>query len=183
MDVNTTSVPYWFRYTPRVTAAALIRQSRERAGLTQHQLAAAARTSQPTVAAYESGRQSPRADTLERLLAACGRQLATRPLDASRTGPIARRVEQRRDDLLTLAGHHGAHDLQIFGSVARGEDTARSDLDLLVRLHPDRRPTLLRVAGLADELGELLGCPIDVTTVELLRPEIRDEVLAEAVPL
>ncbi|HVN62743.1 MAG TPA: nucleotidyltransferase family protein [Gaiellaceae bacterium] len=77
-----------------------------------------------------------------------------------------------------MARRYGASNLRIFGSVARGEDTETSDIDLLVDL-PDG-PTLLALAGLAQELSDLVGVKVDVATTDILREEIRDHALRHA---
>ena len=82
---------------------------------------------------------------------------------------------------MAIADRHGARNVRIFGSVERGEDDARSDLDVLVDLEPGRN--LLDLGGLLMDLQQLLDCRVDVVTANGLRPRIRDRVLAEAVPL
>jgi predicted nucleotidyltransferase len=94
---------------------------------------------------------------------------------------LAERVRARHQQILRLAAHYGAHNLRIFGSVARGEAGPDSDLDLLVDLAPDR--TLLDLGGLQMDLQALLGCTVDVFTADLLRPRVRERALREAVPL
>lgn len=69
----------------------------------------------------------------------------------------------------------------MFGSVARGEATPTSDLDLLVELKPGR--TLLDLAGFRREVAELLDLPVDVATPDMFKDRLRDEVLEEALPL
>jgi len=71
--------------------------------------------------------------------------------------------------------------VRVFGSVARGDDTETSDIDLLVDLDP--RVGLLDIVGLERELSELLGVDVDVVPAATLKPRIRDRVLREAVPL
>ena len=75
----------------------------------------------------------------------------------------------------------GARNVRLIGSVARGDDRADSDLDLLVEL--DKGRSLLDHAALMIELEALLGCKVDVATEQGLRPRVRDRVLAEAVVL
>lgn len=69
----------------------------------------------------------------------------------------------------------------MFGSVARGDDAASSDIDLLVDLDHDVR--LVALAGLERELADLLGARVDVIPADSLRPELRDQVLSEAIVL
>ncbi len=87
----------------------------------------------------------------------------------------------RRDDILDLAARHGAHDLRVFGSLARGEGTESSDLDLLVSWDPGR--DLFDHVELKEDLQDLLGIKVDVVTDTTLHWYIRDRVLAEARPL
>lgn len=88
---------------------------------------------------------------------------------------------QRRSDILAIAERYGAHDVRVFGAVARGEADEASDIDFLVELQPDR--SLLDLGGLVTELTDLLGRPVDVVTVRGLKDRIRNRVLAEAVPV
>ena len=86
-----------------------------------------------------------------------------------------------RDTILTISSRYGARNVRVFGSVARGETTPSSDLDLLVDLEPG--PSLMDLGGLLMDLREELHMHIDVATERMLRPEFRERVLAEAVPL
>jgi uncharacterized protein len=90
-----------------------------------------------------------------------------------------RRLE--RDKILEVAARHGASNVRVFGSVARGEADERSDLDLLVDL--DQGRSLMDLGGLLMDLQETLGIRVDISTERMLRPEIRKRVLSEAVPL
>jgi len=69
----------------------------------------------------------------------------------------------------------------VFGSVARGEQTAGSDVDFLVELEKGR--TLLDLSGLRLDLADLLGCDVDVVTPNALHPRLRDRILGELVPI
>lgn len=168
-----------------------IRQARLDADLSQVDLAARAGTSQSALARYESGVALPTLPTLERLLTACGRRLeiqtppARRPGPASsvrsRLGPQANKLRRQRRRLLDAAGRHGVGHLRAFGSLARGEATAESDVDLLVDLKPGR--TLLDLAAFRREAAQILDLPVDVATADMLKDRIRDEVLNEALPL
>jgi predicted nucleotidyltransferase/DNA-binding XRE family transcriptional regulator len=169
----------------------VIRQARLDANLSQVDLAARAGTSQSTLARYETGAALPTLPTLERLLSACGRRLeiqtprARRPGPASsmrsQLGPQADKLRRRRRRLLDAAERHGVGHLRAFGSLARGEATAESDVDLLVDLKPGR--TLLDLAAFRREAGEILDLPVDVATADMLKNRIRDEVFNEALPL
>ena len=98
----------------------------------------------------------------------------------SRTG-ISELRGARRAQILQLADRFGAHNVRVFGSVARGDAGAASDLDLLVDLDPDR--TLMDLGGLLMELQALLGHPVDIGTESMLRPHVREQALRDAVPL
>jgi len=93
----------------------------------------------------------------------------------------ARYIEDHRDQIQEIASRHGAHDVRVFGSLARGEGEDRSDLDLLVSLEKGR--TLLDLVSLKQELEEVLGRQVDVVTERALSPTLRPVVLREAVAL
>ena len=97
------------------------------------------------------------------------------------TMAISHTLQRKRDDILRLATRYGAYNVRVFGSVARGEADEASDLDLLVDLEAGR--SLLDLGGLLMDLQEMLNCPVDIVTERGLRARIREQVLAEAVPL
>jgi len=88
-------------------------------------------------------------------------------------------LESKREAVLRIAEAHGAHNVRIFGSAARGDADAQSDLDFLVELEPGR--SLFDLGGLQYELEVLLGCRVDVVTERALKARIRERVLREAV--
>ena len=90
-------------------------------------------------------------------------------------------VQSQREQILSIAQKNGARDVRIFGSVARGDSHANSDIDFLVNLETGR--SLLDLARLLRELQTLLGHNVDVVTEAGLRPRIRSQVLKEARPL
>ena len=90
-------------------------------------------------------------------------------------------LRHHRDEILQIATRHGARHVRVFGSVARGEADAKSDVDFLVDMEKGR--SLLDLGGLLMDLQDLLGRPVDVVTEKGLRERIRGRVLREAVPL
>jgi uncharacterized protein len=90
-------------------------------------------------------------------------------------------IQEKREEILALAAKHGARNVRIFGSVARGEADTLSDLDVLVDLEPGR--SLFDLGGLLADLRDLLEREVDVVTEKGLRPRIKERVLKEAVPL
>ena len=90
-------------------------------------------------------------------------------------------LRKKREEILRVAARHGARNVRIFGSVARGQADAQSDIDLLVTMEPSR--SLLDHAALWLEIQELLGCEVDVVNEGGLKPRIRERVLQEARPL
>jgi predicted nucleotidyltransferase len=90
-------------------------------------------------------------------------------------------VRERRDEILRVVTRHGAGNVMLFGSVARGEDTPASDVDLLVDVVGDTTPWF--PGSLVADLEQLLGQRVQVVIRRSLSPLIRDAVLREAVPL
>ena len=94
---------------------------------------------------------------------------------------IQEQIDQKREQILEIASRHGAYNVRIFGSVARGEAGPESDIDFLVNLEPDR--SLLDHIGLMQDLEDLLGRKVDVAVEKGLHWFIRNNVLSESVPL
>jgi predicted nucleotidyltransferase len=90
-------------------------------------------------------------------------------------------LQEHREEILELAAQHGATDVRLFGSVARGDADELSDIDFLVRMIPGR--SLLDLGALLMDLQDLLGCRVDVVTERGLRPRMRERVLRDAVPV
>lgn len=157
-----------------------MRAARERAGLTQTELARRAGTSQPNLNRIERGVSEPTLALLRRLIRACGSVLELRVTQCS-PSKLDRVLARRRTEILDVARKRGVQNVRVYGSVARGDDTAASDLDLLISLEPGR--DLVDLMAFREDVATILGVEIDVSTVELLRPAIRRRAVAEGVPL
>lgn len=165
-------------------AAALITHARKVSGLTQHQLAARAGTSQSAIARYENGVASPSTDTLARVLKANGLKLEVRLVAATLSNlasPRAKLLREKRGEILKLARKYEARNVRVFGSVARGEDDEKSDIDLLVEM--DIYHGLGKLIRIKAELNELLGVKVDVAPIGLLKKAVLNNALRDAVPL
>ncbi len=141
---------------------------------------------QSVISAYESGARQPSLPTLARLVAATGLELALdvrkpAPARSRLTGPLGRRVVQHRRAIARAAASHGASNLRVFGSVARGTETTDSDVDLLVDLAPGTG--LLGLAALERDLSRILEAKVDVVPAGDLKPDVAREAMVEAVPL
>ena|SRR5690349_23936704 len=90
-------------------------------------------------------------------------------------------IHQKRGQILEIAARHGASNVRVFGSVARGDATAASDVDLIVQF--ERGRSLFDHGGLIADLEDLLGVKVDVVSERGMRERFRDIVLKEAVPL
>jgi predicted nucleotidyltransferase/DNA-binding XRE family transcriptional regulator len=169
------------------TAGSVLRDARLRARLSQSELARRAGVAQSVISAYESDRRDPGLRTLMKLIAATGHRLELQlcPPMPSQLGlpctPMGRRLRRHRRAVIELAERRGARNVRVFGSVARGEDTATSDIDLVVDL--DDGVSLIGLEGLRRELADLLRSEVDVVPAATLKPGTRDEILAEAIAL
>lgn len=90
-------------------------------------------------------------------------------------------LRAKRDEILRIAARHGARNVRVFGSIVRGEEGPKSDVDFLVDMEPDR--SLLDLGGLLMDLRDLLGCEVDLAEPEGLHWYIRDRILEEAILL
>ena len=140
---------------------------RTAAGLTQRQLAELSGVKQPLIAAIERGTRAP-ADAARSALE-----------QALRVRPSAL-LRARRDDVLAAVARVGARDPRVFGSVARGDDSPGSDLDLLVTFPPEA--DIVTLLTLEEELADLLTIPVDVVSSGS-SGRVLDSARAEAVPL
>lgn len=90
-------------------------------------------------------------------------------------------IEKHRNEILALADKNGLCNVRVFGSMARDDAHDASDVDLLVTRKPGS--PALGIFGLEIDLQELLGRPADVATDGCLRPQFRDRIIREAIPL
>jgi len=90
-------------------------------------------------------------------------------------------LHSKRDQILRLAEQHGARNVRVFGSFARGDAGPESDVDFLVDCGPHTRPFF--PGGLLMDLQELLGRRVDIVTERGLHPYLREKILREAVAL
>jgi len=94
---------------------------------------------------------------------------------------VSELLQEKREEVLRICAKYGARNVRVFGSVARGQADAESDIDFLVEMDAGR--SLFDLGGLQYELEQLLGRPVDVVTERGLKVRIRERVLREAVPL
>lgn len=91
-------------------------------------------------------------------------------------------LQERRDEILEIALKHGAFNVRVFGSVARGEETENSDVDFLINYDINKISSWFPV-GLIHDLEDLLGRKVDVVTETGLKERIRDRVLRDCILL
>ena len=164
----------------------LLREARRQAGLSQSELAERTGTTQSVVSAYESGTRQPSLPTLARLVAGTGLELELRLQQGGKPpghggGKLASRLQQHREEIRSIASRHGLANVRVFGSVAREDDTADSDIDLLVDIADS--VGLVGLARCQQELEKLLGARVDLVPAGDLKLGVSASVLAEAVPL
>jgi uncharacterized protein len=168
------------------SAAAIVRGSRQAAGLTQAELARRVGTRQSAISAYERGQREPSVSTLARIVRAAGSTLVLDAVDdPAATAPSGaqqiQRLRQQREAVIAAVAAHGGSNVRVFGSVARGEARTGSDLDLLIDL--PERSGFLTLGAIARDVERLVGVEVDVVPASALRPTYRDRILAEALPL
>jgi predicted nucleotidyltransferase len=137
------------------------------------------------ISVYEAGRRQPSLPMLTSLVEAAGCDLdlrvRQRPARARLTGPIGRRLLKQRSRVLQTVERHGVQLLGVFGSVARGEETSQSDIDLLVTI--PHGMGLIGMGRVERELSDLLNARVDLVPADGLKPGVRKNVLADLVML
>lgn len=165
----------------------MIRQARLQARLSQADLARRAGVAQSVISAYESDRREPGLRTLTKLIEATGHTLDVHlvPAPGHQLGlpdtRLGRRLRRHRRAAIELLARRGGHNVRVFGSVARGEDTDTSDIDLLVDL--DDNVGLVALSAMRRELSELLRTDVDIVPASTLKPSTEVAVRTEAIPL
>ncbi len=96
--------------------------------------------------------------------------------------PMNEIVQAHKREIVAIASQHGAYNIRVFGSVARNEANADSDIDFLVDYDSTKRSPWFP-CGLQQDLEALLQCPVDIATPAMLKPRIRERILQEAIPL
>jgi len=94
---------------------------------------------------------------------------------------IEKLLQEKREQILKIAAEHGACNVRVFGSVARGEADVDSDIDLLIDLGENRSPWF--PVRLIKDLENLLGRKVDIVTEKGLKERIKERVLQEAIKL
>jgi predicted nucleotidyltransferase len=102
-------------------------------------------------------------------------------MNAEPTKNDLERLRFRRKEILGFATSHGARNVRVFGSTARGDTGSTSDVDLLVEMEPGR--SLLDLVGLWQDLEDLLGTQVDVLSDRGVSPHLRERINAEAILL
>jgi predicted nucleotidyltransferase len=91
-------------------------------------------------------------------------------------------LKDQRSQILAIAAKHGAHNVRVFGSVVRGDETPESDIDFLIDYDLEKITPWFPV-GLIHDLQDFLGRDVDVVPAKSLHTYIKERVLAEAQPL
>jgi len=92
-------------------------------------------------------------------------------------------IRAHRDELDATLLRYGATNARLFGSVARGDATSVSDIDIMVDLDPGAGRMLLRLGGLTESFRRILGSPVDVVTPALLKGRVASTALSDAIAL
>ena len=137
---------------------------------------------QSVISVYEAGRRQPSVQTLANLIEATGQRLrlVVEP-QAQPAGTALSNVEAHSAEIKALAIEYQVAVLGVFGSVARGEESEASDIDLLIDLGPDTG--LFALARLRARLAGLLGANVDLVPASDLKPDVRQHVLADLIRL
>ncbi|WP_200919370.1 XRE family transcriptional regulator [Curtobacterium sp. Leaf261] len=162
-------------------AAVLLRTARQRANLTQVELAVRAGVTQSVISTYENNRREPSFAVLHRLLVAAGFEPEVVLHPRPERKPLRNLVGERRDEVIAAFEGLGGRNVRLFGSVARGDDTAESDVDLMVDL--DAGAGLFALMEMQDTAEQILGVRVDVVCADGLSGGAARNALADAIAL
>ncbi|HEY5876318.1 MAG TPA: helix-turn-helix domain-containing protein [Ilumatobacteraceae bacterium] len=162
-----------------VDAGVLVRSAREGARMSARDLAAKSGVSTSTVTRIERGEINPTVTMLERLLDASGNELVV-TVHPRPDRPTLAALRERRDEILDIVASSGGSNVRVFGSVARGDSSVDSDVDVLIDVPPGTG--LITIEQIADALDEILPWRVDVMTSGAARRRMA-HVLDEAILL
>jgi predicted nucleotidyltransferase len=95
--------------------------------------------------------------------------------------PLRARLNANRDELVTALEQLGASNIRVFGSVARGDESSTSDIDLLVELTDD--VGMFGLGRMRSTAEQILDAPVDIVPASSLKADVADTVLREARPV
>lgn len=101
--------------------------------------------------------------------------------DKTNPTPTLEALRSRRDEIIALAGRYGAYNLRVFGSVARGDASPDSDIDLLVNFREGT--SLFELSGFWQDLQDLLNYEVNILSEAGLKPRFRQQIESDLVPL
>ncbi|PYY33788.1 hypothetical protein DEJ16_03530 [Curtobacterium sp. MCJR17_055] len=157
-----------------LSAAAIIREARQRADLTQVQLAARAGVTQSVISTYENGRREPSLAALQRLLLAAGFRTAIDLQPVAEPAPLRRLVARHRDELFGVLQQHGAVGVRqlLDGTERAHPDEWAADVVLVVELAP--AAGIFALMRMQDEAEQLLGVRVEVLAADALPSDVLD---------
>lgn len=160
-------------------ASDILRHARKESGLTQSALAQLAGVPQSVISEYETGRREPSFTAVDRLVSATGLVLE---LTAPERAPSTlERVRALSRELRGALSPLGATRIRVFGSVARGDDTPASDIDLVVDVKPDTG--MFAILEMQREAESILGRRVDLVPNAGLKPAVAEAIDRESVLL
>ncbi|MGB3374370.1 MAG: helix-turn-helix domain-containing protein [Microbacterium sp.] len=160
-------------------AADLLRLAREESGLTQTALAQLSGIPQSVISEYETGRREPSFGAVDRLISAAGLDLEVSPRPSRRS--TLDRLRAASDELHRALAPLGATRIRVFGSVARGDDTPHSDIDLVVDVPPETG--LFTLLQMRREAEAVLGRRVDLVPSDGLKSAVAEGLEREAILL
>jgi len=99
------------------------------------------------------------------------------------TAALRRTIDEHRQELVEVLHQYGASNPRLFGSVARGDATENSDIDVIVDLNAGGGSVLLRLGGITEGFRQALNHPVDVVSSEILRDSVHPTAMTDAVAL